>query len=98
MLAIQSPYSTLTRLKQAGVLERVAAGTYRFTPLEEPRVARFLEQEVVRATRGSRLSDLAALAKSRWASYFESGRLERLGPRRYRLQRRPGVRLRVRRR
>lgn len=85
VLGARQPYSVLTRLKQAGVLERLGRGRYRFAPLAEPAVAPYLERLQIEESRRGREDTIAALASARWQDWLASGRLERLGPRRLRL-------------
>ena len=91
-LGIQSPYSTLNRLKQAGVLERVGRGTYRFAPLTAlPRASTSSVAE------DERTSVLVAMAKAGWESWLATGRLERLTGGVFRWNRRTPVRVTVQR-
>lgn len=88
---IRSPYSTLNRLKQAGVIESVGRGRYRITRGDEPlRVGARLEREAIRSLRARREDELAELAKRRWRSWQDTGFVRRIGPRRFEVTVREG--------
>lgn len=98
-LGIQSAYSTLHRLKEAGILESAGRGRYRFAPPQQAeRVAGNLERVAVQGLRAQRDAELPALARLRWEAWIRSGFIERLGPRSLRVNlRRPQPRVHVRR-
>lgn len=86
VLGIKGPSSTLYRLKAAGILERIARGTYRFAPLDAwQRVDLRLEQESMRAARAQREEVVSVLAAKRFQDWLATGYLVRTGARRYRL-------------
>lgn len=85
VLGIRSPYSSLNRLRTAGVLDRVGYGVYRFSPLDQPLLTPYLERESIRATRADREATFASLARKRWASWIQQGFIEPLGERRFRV-------------
>lgn len=83
---IRNVDSTLNRLKEAGIIERVGRGQYRITANETPlRIERELEQSRIRALRARRGPELAALAKRRWQAWLDSGYVTKNGPRTYRI-------------
>lgn len=101
VLGIQSPYSTLNRLKEAGVIERRGRGVYGFTPLDRPlKVGDRLEHEMILGLRKKRDAELPAIARRAWRLWRRSGYIEPLGPRHYRvaIRRKQGGAARVRRR
>jgi hypothetical protein len=80
------PASTLHRLKAAGVLESRGKGRYAFTRGDAPlRILAHLDREVITTTRATRLRDLADLALRRWVAWQQSGFVEPIAPRRYKL-------------
>lgn len=86
LLDVRSPYSTLTRLKEAGVLERVGRGAYRFAPPERgEQVADHLEREAIRTLRARRDEEVPELARLRWQAWQKAGYVVPVGPRRLRV-------------
>lgn len=91
VLGIRSPYSTLNRLKSAGILERVGRATYRFAPLDGwERLDAYLEQETLRSTRTGRAKTIGELAAKRFLDWRSTGYLVRTGQRRYEVRLRTG--------
>ncbi len=83
---IRNVDSTLNRLKQAGVIERVSRGVYCITDTDAPLViGRHLEQNQIQALRRKRDVELSDLAGLRWRSWMETGYVEKLGANRYRV-------------
>lgn len=97
---IRSVDSTLNRLKEAGVIERVGRGVYRITTDDAVlRIGRNLEQVGIQGLRRQRDRALSELAARRWQDWLRSGYVVRLGPNRFRVnppKAAGGVRVRIR--
>jgi hypothetical protein len=90
VLGIHDISSTLSRLKAAGVLERIGRGRYRFASLDKwQAMDGLLAREQVRSTRSDRLDTLSRLARDRFRSWLDTGYLTRTGERQYRVRIRP---------
>ena len=89
-LGIRDVSSTLSRLKAAGVLERVGRGVYGFADLEKWQgIDSWLARENVRTTSLDRGETMAMLAQARFQSWLATGYLTRTAPRSYAVRMRP---------
>jgi DNA-binding transcriptional ArsR family regulator len=89
-LGIRDVSSTLSRLKAAGVLERMGRGKYRFASLDKwQRIDAQLAKENIRLTRSDRVETLSALAKQRFQMWQDTGYLTRTGDRRFTVRMKP---------
>ena len=98
---IRNVASTLNRLKEAGIIERVGRGTYRITSNDTPlRIERGLEQSGIQALRARRAPEMARLAERRWQAWLDTGYVTKTGPRSYRIRvpdlKAGGARVRIR--
>ena len=73
-LGIRDVSSTLSRLKGAGILERVGRGRYRFASLDKwQTIDVMLARENIRSTRDDRGETLAILAQQRFKGWLDTG-------------------------
>lgn len=98
---IRNVDSTLNRLKEAGIIERIGRGTYRITSDDAPlRIERELERSRIQALRAKRTTELPALAKQRWQAWLRDGYVKKTGPQSYKVTipnvTKEGARVRIR--
>lgn len=95
---IRNPASTLNRLKESGVIMRVARGVYKITPDDVVTgITQRLERNRIEELRRRRDAELPMLARRRWRSWLEAGYIRELGDKWYRVTPRTGGAARVRR-